>query len=177
MGNFLIAGSYNSVMTRILDTTAGRIMLLRKEAGLSQTDLATQLGVVPSTVSFWESGRRGMSTDVLAKMADVLNTSADYLLLRTDDPSPLGGGEGGADHYMAPEADAVAQIVDGLPQAKRSEILAIVRVIANEYAAQQASTDEAAEQLRTALLQVRKFTPSIYNDVLRIMRDAGVVSS
>lgn len=53
---------------------------LRKQAGLTQKQLATQLGITKSVVSFYELQTRSPSPDVLAKLAMIFHVSVDYLL-------------------------------------------------------------------------------------------------
>ena len=59
---------------------ADRITKLRVNKGLSQQQLAQQLGVKRSVVSYYESGDRLPSMDVLIEMSRVFNVSTDYLL-------------------------------------------------------------------------------------------------
>ena len=63
---------------------AERISKLRVEKGLSQRQLAQQLGVKRSVVSYYESGDRLPSLDVLVEMSRVFNVSTDYLLKGKD---------------------------------------------------------------------------------------------
>ena len=54
----------------------------RKQKGLSQEDVARHLGVSKSTVSNWETGYSAPNQDVLVRLADFLDISADELLGR-----------------------------------------------------------------------------------------------
>lgn len=69
-----------------MDKTAftERITKLRIEKGLSQHQLAQRLGVKRSVVSYYESGDRLPSFDVLIEMSRVFNVSTDYLLKGKD---------------------------------------------------------------------------------------------
>lgn len=53
---------------------------LRKQAGLTQQQLANQLGITKSVVSFYERRERTPSPDILIKLCHVFHVSADYLL-------------------------------------------------------------------------------------------------
>lgn len=53
---------------------------LRRQAGLTQQQLANQLGITKSVVSFYELQSRSPSPDVLTKLAMVFHVSVDYLL-------------------------------------------------------------------------------------------------
>lgn len=57
-----------------------RLKTLRKQVGLTQQQLATQLGITKSVVSFYELQERSPSPDVLVKLAKIFHVSADYLL-------------------------------------------------------------------------------------------------
>lgn len=56
---------------------------LRKSKGLSQTDLASKVGLKQVTISQYESGTRTPDLDTSKKIADVLDTTLDdfFLLL------------------------------------------------------------------------------------------------
>ena len=55
---------------------------LRKKAGLSQNELAGQLGVTNKAVSKWENGKCKPSTETLRQLATVYSVSVDDLLIR-----------------------------------------------------------------------------------------------
>ena len=57
-----------------------RIAALRREAGLSQAELASRLQVSPSALGMYEQGRREPSADTLVKLARELGVTTDYLL-------------------------------------------------------------------------------------------------
>ena len=53
---------------------------LRMQNGLTQQQLATQLGVTKSVISFYERQERTPSPEVLRKMAAIFRDSSDFLL-------------------------------------------------------------------------------------------------
>ena len=57
-----------------------RIAALRKNAQLSQAELAHALGVSPSAVGMYEQGRREPSAAGLVALAEVFGVTTDYLL-------------------------------------------------------------------------------------------------
>ena len=57
-----------------------RIAALRREAGMSQAELARCLQISPSTVGMYEQGRREPSVDMLAAIAEALGVSIDFLV-------------------------------------------------------------------------------------------------
>ncbi|MEF3312587.1 helix-turn-helix transcriptional regulator [Paenibacillus sp. GYB004] len=63
-----------------------RIKALREKQGMFQTHLADKIGKDRASVSTYENGTRVPPSDVLSRIAEVLHTSTDYLLGKTDDP-------------------------------------------------------------------------------------------
>ncbi len=57
----------------------------RKEKGLKQIELARLINVSIQTISGYETGYAQPPIDTLIKIADVLETTTDYLLGRTND--------------------------------------------------------------------------------------------
>ncbi len=57
-----------------------KLKTLRNGQKLTQQQLADRLGVAKSVVSYYESGDRYPSYDVLVKIAWTFHTSTDYLL-------------------------------------------------------------------------------------------------
>lgn len=56
------------------------IAKLRKEKHLTQTELANSIGISRSALSLYEIEKREPDIDTLNKLAEVLNTSVDYIL-------------------------------------------------------------------------------------------------
>lgn len=63
------------------------IKSLRKEKGMSQLELSKRLGVSRSTISMWEIGASQPDNDSLLRLAELFDTSADYLLGRDIAPA------------------------------------------------------------------------------------------
>lgn len=61
-----------------------RLKELRIEAGLSRADLAKKLNISVRSISYWESGKRECSFNMLIAIANLFEISVDYLLGRTD---------------------------------------------------------------------------------------------
>lgn len=55
-----------------MENTRFQIRTLREKAKLTQTELATQIGVKPNSVSMWESGACIPRIDTLIKLMDLL---------------------------------------------------------------------------------------------------------
>ena len=67
-----------------------RLELSRKRAGLTQSKLAAAMGdrYDRTMISHVETGRAGFVVDGIAKAAQALNVSTDYLLGLSEDPTP-----------------------------------------------------------------------------------------
>lgn len=59
---------------------ADRIKYLREQKGLSQSDLAKQLGITRSSVNAWELGISVPSTQYIVELSGIFKVSTDYLL-------------------------------------------------------------------------------------------------
>ena len=70
-----------------------RIAALRREAGLSQAQLAQKLQISPSAMGMYEQGRREPSLRLLGEMARVLGVSTDYLITGIPYPQECGAVE------------------------------------------------------------------------------------
>lgn len=66
-----------------------RIKERREAKGWTQEQLASAIKVGRSAVGDYETGRKSPRYDRLDQIANLLNTSTDYLLGRTDNPVPL----------------------------------------------------------------------------------------
>ncbi|MBQ7858878.1 MAG: helix-turn-helix domain-containing protein [Faecalibacterium sp.] len=66
----------------------------RKKKRLSQTELAVKLGVTQQAVGKWEAGRSSPDPTTIARIAEILGTTTDYLL---------------GLHQPGPETDAAAE--------------------------------------------------------------------
>ena len=61
-----------------------RLNELRQEEKITRMELAKRLNVSVRLISYWENGERECSFDTLIQLADLLNTTTDYLLGRTE---------------------------------------------------------------------------------------------
>lgn len=65
-----------------------RIRNLREDKDLTQQQMADMLFINRRTYSSYEIGVRSIPIDVLSKIADIFNTSTDYLIGRTYEKKP-----------------------------------------------------------------------------------------
>ena len=66
-----------------------RIATLRRKAGLSQAELASQLQISASAMGMYEQGRREPSGQMLVALARILGVTTDYLLTGTPAPDQV----------------------------------------------------------------------------------------
>ena len=59
---------------------AERIKYLREQKGLTQADLAKQLGITRSSANAWEMGISVPSTQYIVELSNIFKVSTDYLL-------------------------------------------------------------------------------------------------
>ncbi|WP_019123898.1 helix-turn-helix domain-containing protein [Brevibacillus massiliensis] len=67
---------------------AKRLFELRHKKGKTQADMAKMLGITRQAYGYYEKGERDPDTSTLNVLADYFDVNIDYLLGRTDDPSP-----------------------------------------------------------------------------------------
>ncbi len=60
-----------------------RLKELRKEKGLTQKEIAQLLNIKQNSYSNWETGKKNPSQENLSQLAQILDTSTDYLLGNT----------------------------------------------------------------------------------------------
>ena len=65
-----------------------RIRDLREDHDLTQRQLAAKLQMTQPQYFRYEQGYRDIPSDILIRLADLYQTSTDYILSRTDDPRP-----------------------------------------------------------------------------------------
>ncbi len=65
-----------------------RLKDIREDRDVKQQTLADVLHIRQNTYSQYENGQRQLPIDVLIKLADFFDVSTDYILERTDNPTP-----------------------------------------------------------------------------------------
>lgn len=63
-----------------------RLRDLREDHDLTQQQVADYLGMKQPQYFRYEQGYRDLPTDILIRLADLYNTSTDYILERTNKP-------------------------------------------------------------------------------------------
>lgn len=65
-----------------------RLVQLRKELNLTQTDFAKKIGFSRTAISAWEIGRNEPSNEDTIKIADFFGVSVDYIIGNSDIRNP-----------------------------------------------------------------------------------------
>lgn len=106
---------------------------LRSENKLTQSELATRLGVVKSTIANYEKGYRKPDNDTLIKLASIFGVSTDYLLGFEDIAKTLS--YGGSDEKII-KADnftyAMFEEAKDLTDEQKEALLAMARAFKNK---------------------------------------------
>ena len=74
------SGDNNMIYKRLKD--------LREDRDLTQQQVADKLGVSRSVYSDYENGHTSCPAVILVELSHLYNTSLDYLLNQTDNPTP-----------------------------------------------------------------------------------------
>lgn len=119
-------------MSSFLNTTGKRIRILRQEREMKQDAVALELkkmgiDIGRSHISKLETDPNARpSAQVIAGLAQVLNTTTDYLLLLTDDPFVPGDEDEDAqpsNEPLSPEIQARIDRLKNLPEFEQQFIL------------------------------------------------------
>lgn len=63
-----------------------RIRDLREDHDLTQAEVGRLINITARNYAYYERGEHMISPEILCRLADLYNTSVDYLLGRTNDP-------------------------------------------------------------------------------------------
>lgn len=95
-----------------------RLFKARQQAGFSQAQIAGMLGVSQQTYAGWERKTTALRPEHIARLADALNVSPDYLLGRNTAPPRRSGPTG--------KARRAFEQVSRLPRRRQEKILEVV---------------------------------------------------
>lgn len=71
-----------------MNTLGERLSFLRDNMEMTQMELAEKIGITPMTLAKYTKDLNEPRSSIIAKMAQVLNTTSDYIIGLTDDYSP-----------------------------------------------------------------------------------------
>lgn len=109
-----------------LKTFEERAAWLLRLTGLTQKQLAQQMGVSDQFLSSLMLGKRKPNVKHLRVLAPLLNTSVSFLALETDNPAAPDEDEPDSGHGISEEAQRIANLVDLLPAWRRRYVRVIV---------------------------------------------------
>jgi len=98
-----------------------RLLDLRKEAGLTQDDLAAILSVNKHSISSYERNKNEPPDEIKIQIAEYFGVSVDYLLGVTDDPAPY------KDHKNS------LRLPSGFPVEASAELLYYIDYLSYKY--------------------------------------------
>lgn len=106
-----------------------RLQFLRKEAGLTQKQLADRLNTANNTISQYENGDRTPSIETQMNIARLFGVSIDFLVGRTDDRSPRPERPSGSPPPANPAYLEALQYLDGLSDEGMASALRCLQAI------------------------------------------------
>ncbi|GDZ84216.1 hypothetical protein LCIT_14580 [Leuconostoc citreum] len=112
-----------------MSITADRIKELRKQKQLTQQGLADKIEASRDTITKYENGRRIPTLAMISLIADVLDTTVDYLQGKTDNAlktSP-NGSNNGDEQPLTDAQKQVAYFID--PSATQEDIEQIKKLV------------------------------------------------
>ncbi len=92
--------------------------ILEKRGMANKISKAT--GISSGNISDWKSGKSTPNLEAIAKIADYLGCSTDYLLGRTNDPNEINSS-------IDPDTAEAIKLFANLPSDKRKELLNFIR--------------------------------------------------
>ena len=112
-----------------LETIAQRLVRLRKERGLTQAQMAARLGVSQPVVSDYERGGLRLHAELILKVAEILDVSANELLGLDTKAAPK---KRGPQSQLEKQMAAIAS----LPRKEQQQLLAVVEAFISQHATQ-----------------------------------------
>ena len=113
------------------ETLAERIQSLRKQADLTQVELANKIGVSKSQFIRYESKNVQPPANIINKLADALGTSVDFL---------ISGDKNEKAKASLKNAELIQRFkeVDSLPEDEQGVLIKIISAYVRDYRAKQA---------------------------------------
>ena len=109
---------------KVMKTTFGRrLKQLRKEKRMTQQQLGDRLRLARNTIAMYETGIREPSFRTVQHIADIMGTSVDYLLGRTNELN--GTSETGSD----PETRAIMRALKGRTKEQQEAVMAFIKYL------------------------------------------------
>ena len=138
-----------------------RLKELRKEHGCTIEQFADMVGISKSTLGYYENDKRMPDIEILARIANVLNVSADYLIGRTNTTDRKGKLKTVCDFTGLSDqaAEYLSELVENRDYAKLSVINHLFKELCEDYAFY--SGEDEASSVLGALFRCRKMSGRI----------------
>ena len=138
-----------------------RLKELRKEHGCTIEQFADMVGISKSTLGYYENDKRMPDIEILARIANVLNVSADYLIGRTNTTDRKGKLKTVCDFTGLSDqaAEYLSELVGNRDYEKLSVINHLFKELCEDYAFY-SGEDEASSVLGSLFRCFEKFTGS-----------------
>ena len=107
-----------------------RLRELRKENGYTIEQFADMVGISKSTLGYYENDKRMPDIEILARIANVLNVNADYLIGRTNTASQKGKMKTVCEFTGL--SDKSAEYLSNLVSSRRLEELTVINHLISE---------------------------------------------
>ena len=138
-----------------------RLKELRKEHGYTIEQFADMVGISKSTLGYYENDKRMPDIEILARIANVLNVSADYLIGRTNKTARKGKLKTVCEFTGLSDsaAEYLSELVENRDYEKLSVINHLFKELCEDYAFY-SGEDEASSLLGSLFRCFEKFTGS-----------------
>ena len=109
----------NTKNERFFKDMGARVAQLRKDQGLTQTQLAERLGIAQQTLAHYEVGRLRVAASMLPTLAQMLGTSVEELIGQS--PARAAGKRG-----PAPRLQQQLERLSALPKPKQRAVMEVL---------------------------------------------------
>ena len=114
-----------------------RLKELRRSMGITQKELASNLGIAQPTLSGWETDRFQIDYDNLVKLADFFKTSIDYILGRSvaernDIPKPSHEEIEQVKPAVRSDHDKLLGVYDSLDDESKNQLMSVAYLLMSQ---------------------------------------------
>ncbi len=114
-----------------METIAERVARMRKEKGITQAEMADQLGVSQPVVSEYERGTLRLHGELIVRVAEILSVSADELLGLTEAKNASKRGNGAKNRRLLRRIEQI----ETLPKRDQEALLRTIDAFLSKSAA------------------------------------------
>jgi transcriptional regulator with XRE-family HTH domain len=110
-------------MEKLKDVIRSNLKKYRLQSGMTQIELASQIGVRSSAISNWEKGQNSIDIDTLFKICKILKVPIDSMIESQNDVDYVIG---------TSENDLILETYKKLPEAEKAHLLAYAEFLYNQ---------------------------------------------